>query len=102
LSSAWLRRSGIFGERDALQHLLVAALQERRLALEVAARDAGPVHLGDDVDALLAEAADAPADERERQDGVEDPIRDGAVKTAQLVQHGCVGEAIAHPPGLQT
>src|SRR6185436_7004363 len=67
---------------------LVPPLQERRLPIEIAARDARVVDLGDDVHALLPEGADTPADECEREYRVEDPIRDGAVETAQLVQHG--------------
>ena len=86
----------------AFQELLVPALQHGGLAIEVAARDARIVDLGDDVDGVVPERADAPADEREREEGVQNAVRQGAVKTAQLVQHSASEKPTARPPGLQT
>src|SRR5262249_58683755 len=59
-------------QRGPTQHLLEPTLQLLRLVVELAAGDALAVHRGDHVEVLLARDADAPADEGDREQRVED------------------------------
>ena len=59
-----------------------------RRFVELAACDALPVHPRDDVERLLARGADAPADERDGEQRVEDLHAAGGRVFAQVLEHG--------------
>ncbi len=75
-------------QRGATEHLLEATLELLRLLVELAARDALPVHPRDDVELLLARGADAPADERDGEQRVENLDAAGGRIFPQVLEHG--------------